>query len=728
MAVTKITRRALLVGAGGAAVVAGASGLWLVSGRWRNRRYRLAVERGAGFSPSVYLQVQPDGEVVIWLNRSEMGQGVSTALPLIIAEELDADWSRVRIEQAVAGDGFDYGPMATLASASIRSQWTDLRRAGATARRMLVAAAARHWGVSARSCRTDNGQVLHDDSGRALGYGELADAAASERAPLRPALKQPAEFRLIGQPIARRDIPDKVTGRTTFGLDVRLPDMRFAALARAPVAGSALLDVDDADARAVPDVIDVIRLESAAGGGVAVLARHTHAAIRGRDALRARWQAPQGSAISDTDFSARLRDRLRAVDAEVARDDGGVIDALTSGATLAADYEVPFLAHAPMEPMNCVARVSDGRCEVWAPTQVPDDARRVAADVAGLPLHRVTVHTTALGGGFGRRAVSDFVAEAVAVAARSGQPVQTVWTREDDMRHGLYRDAAAQRLHAALDDTGLPVAWRHRVVSAVTGLPRPGDVNWNALMGTDDLPYHTGARRIEWAGVTSPLRTAIWRSVGYSYTTFAIESFVDELAAAANHDPLDYRLRLLPDGHRLAHCLERVAELSGWRARAEARSGAAPAGAPARALPRALGLAAVSCFDSHIALVVEVEVEAGAGTPVRVPRVWAAVDCGIAIQPDGAIAQIEGGIVFGLTAALHGRLTLRDGAVVEGNYDDYRLLRIDETPDITVELIPGADPPGGLGEVGVPPVAPAVANALAAAGVGRRRNLPLLTS
>ncbi|MCC5869157.1 MAG: xanthine dehydrogenase family protein molybdopterin-binding subunit [Gammaproteobacteria bacterium] len=708
--VLRVTRRRLLVGAAGAVAVAGGAGLWLTVGkRLTDQRFRNAVDRGDAFAPSVYLAVQPDGEVVIWLTRSEMGQGVATALPLIIAEELDADWSRVRVEQAVADSRYDYGPMATVASSSVSSQWIELRRAGAAARHMLMAAAARQWGVRAGECSTDNGRVVHVASDRVADYGSLADLAGQMRAPLRPRLKSPDEFRLLGTSPPRLEIPAKVSGRGVYGIDVRIKGMVHAAIARSPTLGGRAGRVDERESRAIIGVLDVVRISA----GIAVVATDTWTALRGRDALQIAWQPGENTSVSDGDIADQLREQLASGRAGVARDDGDVLSMLASADKVhRAIYEVPYLAHAPLEPMNCAASVRDGRCEVWAPTQVPDNAREVAASVAQLPLERVTVHTTWLGGAFGRRATSDFVAEAVELAIAIGAPVQVVWSREDDTRHGLHRDAAAQQIEAVLDDNGRPMAWRHRVASASPDASAPGSVNGLALMGADSTPYALGAMRVEWVGLKAPVRRMIWRSVGHSYTAFAIESFIDELAYASGQDPLALRLKLLEGSPRLRHCVQRVGQLSGWD------SGVAT-GAP----PRWLGLAAVSCFGSHVAQVMALTESPQGG--LRVEQIWCVADCGVLVHPDTVVAQLEGGIIFGLTAALHGRLRIRDGEIQGGNFDDYRLLQLADSPIITVDLIRNGEEPGGVGEVGVPPVAPALGNALFAATGERLRRLPL---
>ncbi len=685
----------------GVAAIAGGTGLWLVVDRVRSSRFRTAVDRGAAFAPNVFLAVEPAGDVVIWLTRSEMGQGVETALPMIVAEELDADWSRVRVERAVLDQRFDYGSMMTAASSSVTSMWTELRRAGAAARHMLLRAAADAWSVPLDELMTEQSTVTHVHTSRRIGYGELADAAAHQWPPLRPRLKNPREFRLIGRAMPRRDADAKISGAAVFGLDVRLPGMLYAAIARNPTFGGRPIAIDDSSARLRAGVVDVVAVPT----GIAVVGVHSHAALRGRDELRLEWPPP-ADAVSSAALSSALRAALTAENAKVARDDRGAADALRDQPAITAVYEVPYLAHAPLEPMNCVANVTAERCEIWAPTQTPDDALATAARITTLPPDRIVVHTTYLGGGFGRRTATDFVAEAVDLSLRIGKPVQVLWSREDDMRNGLYRPAVAQRLDASVDDAGRPSAWRHRVASVHS--VAPVDIDGLALMGATDLPYSVGAMRVEWLGVQAPLPTTIWRSVGHSFTAFAIESFVDELAHSLGRDPLAYRLSLLPAASRLRRCIQEVADLSGWSQHGDP--------------DRHVGVAAAECFGSYIALVAEV---ASIDGSLRVAKMWCAVDCGVVINSDTAAAQVEGGILFGLTAALHGQITIANGAVVEGNFDSYPLLRIDETPQIELRFLASADEPGGLGELGVPVGAPAVANALFAATGRRARRLPL---
>lgn len=705
MPVFKITRRQLLVGAAGTVVVVGAGGLWLGISRLEQQRFRQPVSRDGRFAPNAFLAIGRDGIITIWLTRSEMGQGIQTALPRLIAEELDADWSRVRIEQAVAGN-VDYGSMFTAASSSISGNWIELRRAGAVARAMLVDAACDAWQTKPADCRTENSEVIHIATGRRLGYGELVEAATGKRAPLRPRLKDPAAFRLIGRDVPRRDTADKVSGSAKYGIDVRLPGMRFCVLARPRSWGSRIESFNSAAALRVGGVTDVFKLDEA----IAVVAVNTHAALRGRDALEAKWMTGSHPTLASDSISAEIAAGLETPDAAIGRNDGDVASRIADeSAVIEARYEVPFLAHAPLEPMNCTAEVDERGVRVWAPTQAPDNARSAAATAAGVPVETVRVFTTLLGGAFGRRAAADFVTEAVQVAGRVRVPVQVVWTREDDMRHGRYREATAHRLRATLDSSKRPALWWHRISSTVLGPPDPVVPSFAAMMGSSDLPYALPAVRVDWRGIETPTPVAIWRSVGHSYNGFAVECFIDELAEAAGVDPLAYRLQLLVSQPRLAACLQRVAAAADW--------------AGARAEQRHLGIAATACFGSFVATVCEVDLQQGAP---RVTHLWYAVDCGIAVHPDGVRAQIEGGASFGLSAALFGRISVRDGAVVEGNFDRYRLLRINEAPNISVDIVASKETPGGIGEVAVPTVAPAVANAWYSATGKRPRRLPLL--
>ena len=706
MTVTKISRRTLLVAAAGGTVAIGGAGLWLAVERLGAQRFRTPVDRGASFAPSVFLSIEPTGRITIWLTRAEMGQGVGTALPMLIAEELDANWDTVEVQAAVAGDGHDYGNLFTVGSASVASSWTELRQAGAAARSMLVSAAAKVWGIKASGCSTADGHVLDPESGRKASYGDLAGLAARESVPLRPRLKSENLFTLIGRSVGRTDSPAKSSGAAIYGLDVRQPGMLFGVVARPPGIGETLRSFDAARALAMPGVRDVFRIDS----GIAVVADSTHHAIAARDMLEADWRPGEGAAMSTEAIQQALKSVAGSGPAAIALRRGDARRALTNARrTIESHYSTPFLAHATLEPMNCVASVERGRCEVWAPTQAPSDARAMAAAISRLSIEAVKVHTTAIGGGFGRRVASDFVAEAVAMSMRVGVPVQAMWTREDDLRHGFYREASAHHIRAAVGPAGVPEGWIHRVATTTVEKPPADTVYGSVVMGASDLPYSVDALQVEWSSVQTPVRTGLWRSVGYSYNTFAVESFVDELAEHAKADPVEFRQRMLSGSPRLRSCLDRVAVLSRWSDRA--REG------------RALGVAVCQAFGSHIAQVAEVQKDPR-GTP-HVTDIWCVVDCGIAVNPATVIAQIEGGTIFALTAALHGSVNVQDGKVVEGNFDSYPLLRIHEIPRITVELLPSRAPPGGVGELAVPAVAPAVANAWYQAAGARMRQLPI---
>jgi isoquinoline 1-oxidoreductase beta subunit len=712
MAVWKLNRRAVLA-ALGVGAVAGGAGLWLAAGKLRDRRWSRAVTRSQGFAPSVFVAIDPTGLVTVWVPRSEMGQGVLTALPMLVAEELDADWSKLRVEQAPADGRHDYGPLFTAASASVRSTFDELRKAGAAARAMLVAAAADRWSVPVSRCRTRAGVVEHPATGRKAGYGELVLEAAEARVPLRVRLKTPDQFRLIGTALPRLDVPAKVTGQAQFGMDVRRPGMLHAVVARPSTWGAKLEStgqVDDSKARAVPGVRQVVTIE----GGVAVVADSSWAALQGRDALDIKWTGGLAPALSDADIARTLADRAGKPGAVArAAGDAGAELARPGARRLEASYSLPYLAHVPMEPLNCLAEVNRGenRCEVWAPTQDPDGVRATAARVANVPLDNVAVHPTLLGGGFGRRTIPDEVAEAVEISLKTGRPIQVLWSREDDIRHDRFRETSLHRLAGALDAGGAPIAWSHHLVSpSISGVDSDGgQVDSIATDGAADWPYAIPNVHVEWSSAALPVPVGIWRSVGYSYNTFVVECFLDELAHAGGQDPLALRQRLLAGAPRLRACLDRAAQRAGWdRPR----------------LPgRALGIAASACFGSFAAQVAEVSL-APDGRP-QVHQIWIAADCGLMVNPDIVKAQLEGGIAFGLGAALHGKISIAQGKVVQSNFHDYRQLKLSEMPGVEVTLTASAEPPGGVGELAVPTVAPAVANALFRLTGKRVRSLPL---
>ncbi|AKF09421.1 xanthine dehydrogenase family protein molybdopterin-binding subunit [Sandaracinus amylolyticus] len=703
----KLTRRDVLAaGLGGA--LAGGAGLVLGAfyGVRRERHAKRVPPREEPFAPSVFLAIAESGVVTIWLTKSEMGQGVATALPQIVAHELDADWSLVRVEQAIANR--NYGDQTTVASASVASMFDELRRAGAAAREMLIAAAARVWDVPPSECDAADGFVVHRPSGRRLGYGPLAPLAAELDVPDAPRVKERGASGLLGRALPRVDTPEKVDGSARFGLDVRLPGMVFAALARAPVNGSALERFDERAARAVTGVIDVVRTSAS----VAVIATSTWAAFRGVDALAATFRAPPTPIAS----SAQLFERMRAmVDEPGAIATDGDVSAITrapEARRVRATYELPLLAHQTMEPPNATVHHEPAhdppRCRIWAPTQDPQGCQWDAAETLGLPGAQIEVRTTWLGGGFGRRASRDEVREAVEIArAIAPRPVQLVWRREDDLRADFYRPPAVVRLDAALDDAGAVTALHARVVGpSLSGADSArGEVCALAVDGIESGPYAWPALRVEWQGLAVPVRLGIWRSVGHSVNAFAMESFVDELAVRAGVDPIAMRRALIPNGSRARGVLERALALAD-------AAGAAPEG-------RARGVAVHACFGSFVALVLE-----ASGAPPRAHRAWAAIDCGTVVNPGIVRAQVEGGIAFALSAALHGRIDVEDGAVVQSNFHDAPILRIDAMPEVELAIAESDEPPSGVGELVVPVVAPALANALAQLGA-RPRTLPI---
>ncbi|HSH71011.1 MAG TPA: xanthine dehydrogenase family protein molybdopterin-binding subunit [Deferrisomatales bacterium] len=667
--------------------------------------------------PNAWIRIGPDDGVTVVVHHSEMGQGVYTSIPMLVAEELEVEWSKVRFEAAPVAAVYNHpwwGAQGTGGSTSIPSSWEPLRKVGATARTMLIAAAAAEWGVPARECAAENGRVVHRSSGRTERYGALAGKAARLPVPTEVALKDPKQFKIIGKPMPRLDTPEKVQGTGRFGIDVALPGMLTAVIQRAPSFGGKVKSFDAQKARGVPGVRAVAEVPS----GVAVIADGYHAASAGRDALRIEWQAgPEPDLSSDA-----LRKRYASLAQQpgsVARKDGDPAAALAGSAkTLTVEYEVPFLAHATMEPLNCVVDLRADRCEIWTGTQMQTGDRAVAAAVAGLPPEKVQLHTTLLGGGFGRRAnpASDFVAEAVHVAKVAKAPVKLVWSREDDTRGGYYRPYWFDRISGAVDGAGKPVAWLQRIVgqsimagTAFEAMGVKDGIDQTSVEGAADLPYAIPNVQVELHSPRLPVPVLWWRSVGHSHTAFVVESFLDELAAAAGKDPYGFRRALLTHDPRRLAVLDLAARRADW-------GGPAPTG-------RHRGIAVHKSFGSYVAQVAEISVD-GKGR-VRVHRVVCAVDCGTVVNPDTVAAQMEGAIIFGLSAALYGEITFQNGQVREANFDDYPVARLSDSPEIEVHIVPSEAPPSGVGEPGLPPIAPAVANAVFAATGTRVRRLPL---
>lgn len=706
-------------------------------------RQRGDLARAQSFKPNVFVRIDPSGAITITVARPEIGQGVRTALPMLVAEELDVDWASIRIEQAIAADHAVYGAQQAGGSRSVRTGWLPLRQAGAVARAMLVAAAAQQWNVAVPTCSTERGVVVHLPSGRRAPYATLVAAAARQPLPAAVALKHADRFTLIGKPTLQLDGPALVDGTQRFGLDVRVPGMRFASIERAPVIGARALSVDETAARAVAGVTHVVTLDADSlsgfgdnnpppANGVAVVATSTWAALKGRRALRIKWSG--GAATEDSQQRRSECQRLAALAPErVVRNDGDVDRAFAAAArTLEAVYELPLVAHASMEPMNCLADVRAKHCEVWAPTQNPEAARTLAAQLAGLPLRSVTLHVTRSGGGFGRRFYSDFVAEAVVLSRRvGGGPVQVVWTREDDIKHDFYRPASCHFMRAGVGVDGRLLAWSQHLVNAQRGEFLKWDLPKGATvfaagdeLGPHDFPagYVPNLRLAATALHSCPVPLGQWRSVEDSTNVFVYQSFIDEVAHLAGQDPLDYRLALIGaartmpyddggtyDAGRLRNVLEVAAREADWGTPLPGRVGR--------------GIAASFANDAFVAVVAEVEVARNG--EIRVRRAVAAADLGTVVNPLGAQAQVEGSIVFGLSAALKQEITIAGGRVVQSNFNDFPVLRMPEMPRIEVHLIPSSDVPLGAGEPAVPPTAPAIANAIFAATGFRVRRLPI---
>jgi len=681
---------------------------------------KTAAAAGKVFVPNAFVRIAADESVTVIANHSEMGQGIYTSLPMLLNEELEADWSKITVEPAPVDAAYNhtvFGLQMTGGSTTTPSEWERFRRMGAMARVMLVEAAAQKWGVAASSCRVEKGVVIHAESGRKATYGSLADAASQLKPPANVPLKDPKQFTLIGKPVRRLDTPSKVNGTAQFGLDVRLPGMVYAVVARPPVFGGKVVSVDAAETLRIPGVRAVEQVPS----GVAVVAEKFWAAKVGRDKLKITWDDGENAALSTTKMREEFS-KLSATPGAIARKAGDPAAALAGAAkTITAEYDVPYLAHAMMEPLNCVVDLRPESCEIWTGTQFETVDRLNAAKVAGLPPEKVQIHTTLLGGGFGRRAnpASDFVVEAMHVAKVAKAPVKVVWTREDDLAGGWYRPMWHDRFAAGLDADGNPIAWTHTIVgqSITQGTPFEAytikdGVDSTSVEGAADILYGIPNLQVDLHSPKIGVPVQWWRSVGHSHTGFSVEGFFDEVAHAGGKDPYELRRKLLANQPRMLAVLELAAEKAGWGKPLAKGSGR--------------GIAIHFSFDSYVAQVVEASVEKD-GT-VRVHRVVCAVDCGRAINPDVVKAQMEGGIIFGLTAALKTEITLEQGRVQQTNFHDYPMLRMFESPEIEVHIVPSEANPTGVGEPGVPPVASALANAIFAAAGKRVRRLPIQTS
>jgi len=667
---------------------------------------------GPGFAPNAFIRIDRTGKVTLVMPQVEMGQGVYTSIAMILAEELDADWAQVTVEHAPPNEALYANPMlgvqATGNSNSIRAFWTPLRKAGAGTRAMLVQAAAAGWGVDPAACRTEAGQVIHDASARRIAYGALTGRAAALKPPADPPLKSPADFRLIGKPLKRLDTPAKVDGSAQYGIDALPEGVKFATLAHSPVFGGKVAQVDDSQAKLVPGVRQVVVLDDM----VAVVGDHMWAALQGLKALNVTWNEGANAGVD----TAQVRGRLRAaVDRKgvVAKSLGDVAKGLGDDPVVTT-YDVPFLAHATMEPMNCTVHVTPAGCEVWTGTQVMGRCQASAAKVTGLPLDKVIVHNHLIGGGFGRRLEFDPVEKAVRIAQQVDGPVKVVWSREEDIQHDVYRPAWHDRLSARLDGDKI-VAWKHVLAgSSVLARWLPSAYvdgkDFDAYDSAADMPYDIPNLHVEFVREEPPgAPTGFWRGVGPSHNIFVVESFIDELAHKAGKDPVQFRLGMLGKAPRLQAALRLAADKAGWGTPLPVRCGR--------------GVSVQPSFASWIATVVEAGVDEEGAVNLR--RVVCAVDTGIAVNPDTIIAQLQGGLIFGLTAALFGEITVENGRVQQSNFHDYRMLRIDETPPIEVHVIPSGEAPGGIGETGVVAAMPALANAIFAATGKRLRSLPI---
>jgi isoquinoline 1-oxidoreductase beta subunit len=672
----------------------------------------------SSFAPNAFVRVERDGRIVLTMPYVEMGQGTYTSIPMLIAEELEVDLKQVQVEHAPPDEKRYANPLlgvqATGNSNAMRGAWQPMRQAGAVARTMLVSAAAKRWNVDPASCRPENGEVLHAPTGRRIRYGELAADAAHLPVPENVALKRPQDFKLIGTPAKRLDTPAKINGTAVYGIDVRPSGVKIATLAQSPVFGGRVKSVDDTAAKAVKGVRQIVRLDDA----VAVVADHMGAAKKGLAALRIEWDEGPHAKLNTADIASELEQATLSSGA-VAQNVGNVDAAMANAATkVEAIYQVPFLAHATMEPMNCTAHVHDGVCEVWIGNQAIARVQAAAAKVTNLPLDKVMVHNHLIGGGFGRRLEADGAIRAAQIAQQVDGPVKVVWTREEDIQHDMYRPYWFDRLTAGLDDKGMPVAWSNRYAgsSVIARWLPPGFKNGldpDSTEGAIDLVYALPNLRVEYVRVEPPgIPTAFWRSVGPSHNVFVTESFIDELAAAAKQDALAYRHALLDKSPRAKAVLALAAEKAGWGQSLPQRAGR--------------GVSLQFVFGTYMAQVAEVEVaKSGA---VRVRRVVCAVDCGTVVNPDTVRAQVQSAIIFGTTAALYGEINIKNGRVEQTNFDTYQILRMNEAPAIEVYIVENSEPPGGMGECGTSAVVPAVANAIFAATGKRLRKMPVDTA
>jgi len=693
--------------------VGAAAGAGLVIGVYFHEKSQSGPD---SFAPNAYLRITNDGAITVLVARSEMGQGVRTSLPMILAEELDADWKQIHIEQAPTDSV--YGDQMTGGSASIRVMWDPMRKAGAAAREMLVSAAAAEWGVQRSECRSESGNVIHN-SGRKLAYGKLVARAAKLPVPTDPPLKDGTKYRCVGQPIARLDIPGKVDGTAQFGIDFRLPGMKYALLARCPVIGGKVASFDDKETRKATGVAYVGKVSDAA---VAVVADNVWSAMEGRRVLNVQWDEGPNRDLNTAATVAQLKSSA-SKHAATLYSAGDV--SKVSGHRIESEYQLPWMAHAAMEPGNTTAHFHGDSCEIWSPTQNPQEVQKAVAQALGISDQKVKVNVLLMGGGFGRRLEHDYAVEAALVSKAANAPVQVLWTREDDMRNSTYRPASYHKLSAVLDGHGLPIAFHHRFVSPSInmqkGFPGPTPDVDGDLPDEGSLIYSLPNAQVEYVMTESPVPLGYMRSVYALQVGFASEAFIDELAAMAKKDPLEYRLQLLAKDEeikffdttwktaRMRGVLQLAADKAGW--------GKPPAG-------RYQGIACFGCFGTYAAEVVEISME---NDQPRVHRVVAALDCGRVVNPNILEQQIQGAVHFALANALRAQITIEKGCIVQGNFDDYQPMRINEVPAVEAYFVQSSESPTGAGEPPVPPLAPALSNAIYAATKKRIRQLPILS-
>lgn len=735
VAVKKLTRRQFFKGT---SVVAGSGLLLGVTASSRPKPAVPLIQEENAFKPNAFLQIDPDGKTTIVVARSEMGQGVRTSMAMLVAEELSVPWESITIVQ---GDGDPkYGNQNTDGSTSVRTQWQPLRTAGATAKAMLIAAAAGLWNVDVASCEASQGAVHHSESKRSKAYGELATLASRLPAPDKVKLKDAKDFTIIGQPKPMVDNQDIVTGKAGYGIDVRLPNMKYASLERCPVVGGSLKSFNADKAKAVAGVSQVTAIKPAGPPAntfhaIAVVADSTWAAFQGRKALEVTWE----EGTNATENSLAMRQNMQAQlnkNGKPFRSEGKTYEEMVKGnpgATHEAFYHSPYLAHSPMEPLVCTAHVTKDACEIWAPTQAPQWAGREIAKVLGLKPEQVTVHVTLLGGGFGRKSKPDFVVEAAMVAKEVKGPVQVVWSREDEIKHGYYRSENMQYFYATLDREGLPKSWLHRTcfpTILTTFNPEAKEMaGWEMSQGATTIPYRIPNIQVEATAVHSGLRLGWMRSVHHTFHAWGVNGFMDELAEKTGIDPIDYHLKAIGDPRiieltdqdkknpfkydtgRLRHVIEQVRKKSDWDKPTKPGIG--------------LGFATHYSFFSYVAMVAQVNVQNS--SKMDIEKVVAVIDCGQVVNPDTVRAQMEGAIVFGLSMALYGEITLEKGRVKQSNFHDYRMLRINDMPKVEIHIVPSKAAPTGVGEPGVPPLTPALVNAIYKATGKRFRQLPLST-